>query len=184
MSAAPSLALIVSTFNQPDYLARVLQALDRQCVPASEVILADDGSADDSGRLFRDWSEQQRFRCEHVWQAHEGFRKARILNEAIARSRSEYLVFVDGDTLPHPMFLSDHCRLAQHRTFVQGHRALVQEKAAASFGLSGFNRDRRRAFWRGQLRGLKGVYRWPLPWRRWREDWRQLFDSARRGAAS
>jgi glycosyltransferase involved in cell wall biosynthesis len=157
------LGLVINAYEQPDYLARVLGAVSRQISPPEEVLLADDGSGETTRRMFADWLATQRLRAEHVWQPHEGFRRARILNQAIARARSEYLVFLDGDTLPHPQFIADHRRLGRRGAFIQGHRALVRERAAAWFGLDQFGRDRRRALWQGQLEGLKHAFRWPLP---------------------
>lgn len=170
MSPTPSLALVINTYDQPAYLARVLRGVARQSAPPDEVVLADDGSGEGTRQLFADWPGQQRFRCEHAWQKHEGFRRSQILNQAIAAARSDYLVFLDGDTVPHPRFLADHRALARERHFVQGHRALVEQKAAAWFGLSEFASDRRRALWQRQLRGLKHAFRWPFPLRRTRAD--------------
>ena len=56
--------------------------------------------------------------------------------------------------------------------FVQGHRALIERRAAAYFGLGAFVQDRRRALWQGQLRGLKHAFRWPFPVKRVRTDLR------------
>ena len=159
----PGISLIINSFEQPEYLARVLAAVARQTSPPKEVVLADDGSGEAVRSVFATWSAAQRLRAEHVWQPHEGFRRARILNQAIARARSEYLVFLDGDTLPHPQFIADHRRLGRRGAFIQGHRALVKELGARWFGLEGFKPDRRRALWQGQLEGLKHAFRWPLP---------------------
>jgi GT2 family glycosyltransferase len=158
-----SLGLIINTHEQPDYLARALSAVARQISPPEEVLLADDGSGEGVRSVFARWSAAHQLRAEHVWQPHEGFRRARILNQAIARTRSEYLVFLDGDTVPHPQFIADHRRLAREGAFIQGHRALVKQQAAAWFGLQGFAEDRRRALWQGQLEGLKHAFRWPFP---------------------
>jgi glycosyltransferase involved in cell wall biosynthesis len=172
MSAAPSLALIINTWNQPDYLVRVLQAVSRQSVLPREVLLADDGSEEPTRIVFQQWNSKQKFPSEHVWQEHQGFRRARILNQAIARSRGDYLVFLDGDSVPHPEFVADHLRLAQPGCFLQGHRALLEQGAVSYFGLGDFRRDRRRALFRHQLRGLKHAYRWPFSVRRIRTDLR------------
>jgi len=169
---APSLALVVNTFNQPDYLARALEAIARQVQPPAEIILADDGSDDATRELFERWAAAHCWRCERVWQKRDGFRRARILNLAIAKASSDYLVFLDGDTLPHPRSMADHGRLAARGTFVQGHRALIQRNGAIFFGLGAFEADRRRAVLRGQLRGLVNAYRWPRPARRYRADLR------------
>jgi glycosyltransferase involved in cell wall biosynthesis len=172
MHPAPSLGLIVNTFNQPEYLGRVLRAISKLTHSPQEVLLADDGSEDETRQVFNSWAKAQSFRAEHVWQEHQGFRRARILNEAIARARNKYLVFLDGDTIPHPQFVSDHATLAQDGAFVQGHRALVERKAAEYFGRQEFFAERRRAVWQWQLRGLKHGLRWPWPLRRARRDLR------------
>ena len=140
MGETITLALIINTFNQPDYLSRVLQAVSRQSVLPDEVLLADDGSGNETKIVFDQWRAAQKFRCEHAWQEHQGFRRARILNQAIAPARGEYLVFLDGDTIPHPRFVADHRALAGESRFVQGHRALIGEKAAAWFGENDFSR--------------------------------------------
>ena len=169
-----ALTLVINTFNQPDYLLRVLKAVAGQTRKPGEVILADDGSEPQTRRGFEVWSAEQRFRTKHVWQERAGFRRARILNLAIAQASESYLVFLDGDTVPHPCFVSDHCRLAAPSRFVQGHRALIGKQAAAWFGLGDFAADRRRAVFTGHLRGLKHAYRWPWPSRRHRADLRGI----------
>ena len=168
------LSLIINTHEQPEYLARVLGAVSRQLSLPEEVLLADDGSGEAVRSAFAQWAAAQRLRTEHVRQPHEGFRRARILNQAIARARGEYVVFLDGDTVPHPQFIADHRRLARRGTFVQGHRALVKEQASAWFGLNRFAPDRRRALWRGQLGSLKHAFRWPFPLRQARTDLRGI----------
>ena len=166
MGETITLALIINTFNQPDYLSRVLQAVSRQSVLPEEVVLADDGSAHETKAVFEQWRAAQKFRCEHAWQEHQGFRRARVLNRAIALAHSEYLFFLDGDTIPHPHFVADHRALAGESRFVQGHRALIGEKAAAWFGENNFAADRRRALLQNQISGLKNSFRWPFAFRK------------------
>lgn len=170
MSSGLKLGLIINTANQPDYLRRVLRAVSAQSFLPDEVLLADDGSGPDTAQSFAEWSSGERVRTEHAWQKNEGFRRARILNEAIGRSRSDYIVFLDGDTIPHPEFVADHRRLGRTGRFMQGHRALVGQKAANWFGLSTLSSDRRRAFWSGQIEGWKHAFRWPRPIIRERQD--------------
>ena len=162
MGSAFALTLVINIFNQPDYLGRVLDAVSRQSSLPEEVLLADDGSTDEIKTVFEHWRAKQSIRCEHVRQEHQGFRRARILNLTIASSRGDYLVFLDGDTIPHPAFIADHRAAAQRGFFVQGHRALIEEKAAAWFGKNNFSADRRRALWQNQISGLKNSFRWPF----------------------
>jgi len=159
----PSLALIINSFEQPEYLERVLAAVAHQTVAPEEVLLADDGSGEATRLVFAKWAAGQKVSSAHVWQRHQGFRRARILNQAIARTQSDYLVFLDGDTIPHPQFVADHRRLMQQKAFIQGHRALIKQQAAVWFGVKTFAPERRRALWQGQLEGWKHAFRWPRP---------------------
>ena len=166
----PTVSLIINTYDQPNYLGRVLRAVSLQDSLPEEVLIADDGSGDETRSVFATWAAAQSFRTEHLRQEHDGFRRARILNSAIAVARGDYVVFLDGDTLPHRLFISDHRRLARPEFSVQGHRVLVRHRASRSFGQGDFAEERWRAFWKGQLRGWKQVFRWPIPWRRVRRD--------------
>ena len=170
MNSPPKLGLIINTHDQPEYLGRVLRAVALQTSQPDEVLLADDGSEAETGQLFTTWAGKQPFRCEHLWQKNEGFRRSRILNQAIARARADYLVFLDGDTVPHPQFISDHRGLGQRDWFIQGHRALIEEHAAGFFGLNDFTADRWHALRRSQISGVKNAFRWPWPLRRPRSD--------------
>jgi glycosyltransferase involved in cell wall biosynthesis len=165
-----TIALIINTYNQPEYLRRVLRAASGQVSRAEEVFVADDGSDEKTKEVFKEWAGRQSGRCEHVWQPHEGFRRARILNEAIARAQAQYVVFLDGDSVPHPRFIGDHRALARPGRFVQGHRALIRHGGSRTFGKGEFGRDRRDALIDGQLMGWKHAYRWPLALRRKRGD--------------
>jgi len=169
-----TVALIINTYNQLDYLARVLTAVSGQSARPDEVLLADDGSGEETARLFANWLSGGRIKGAHVWQQHQGFRRARILNKAIACSGTDYIVFLDGDTVPHPEFVADHRRVSREGLFIQGHRALLKQKGAASFGRNGFARDRRRALLNCQIQGLKHAFRWPRPSLRMRPDLRGI----------
>jgi glycosyltransferase involved in cell wall biosynthesis len=169
-----NISLVINTFNQPGYLARVLSAVARQKTLPAEVLLADDGSEPPTRELFLAWASRQKFRAAHVWQPHEDFRRASILNRAIAAATGDYLVFLDGDTVPHPDFIADHGAAARPGFFVQGHRALVEQKAAAWFGENDFSGDRRRAVLQNQISGLKNAFRWPAGVCRTRNDLRGI----------
>ncbi len=172
--SGPKISLIINTYNQPEYLRRVLTAVTRQSRLPNEVKLADDGSGEETRQVFANWAATQSFSCKHLWQPNEGFRRCRILNQAIADSQSEYVVFLDGDTVPHWRFIEDHQLLARPGCFVQGHRALIEQRSAEYFGTGDFGSDRTRAFWSGQISGWGNAFRWPLAFRRVRSDLRGI----------
>jgi glycosyltransferase involved in cell wall biosynthesis len=162
----PTVTLIINTYNQPEYLARVLRAVAGQRDVPDEVILADDGSGEETRRVFGQWAAAQSFGARHVWQEKDGFRRSRILNAAIAQAQGEYLIFLDGDTIPHPRFVGDHRSHARRRYYLQGHRVLVTERASTVFGVGNFSADRQKAFLAGDLLGIKHIFRWPIALRR------------------
>ena len=121
-SAVASVTVMVSTYNWKEALALALGSLAVQSRPPDEVIVADDGSREDTAALLRKIARTFPVPLRHVWQEDEGFRKARILNRAIAAARSDYIIQLDGDMLAHPRFVEDHLILAQPGRFLQGTR--------------------------------------------------------------
>ena len=85
--------------------------------------------------------------------------------------KSDYIVFLDGDTIPHPQFIADHRSLAQVGTFVQGHRALDRKKSGQHIlALQNFSSDRSQGFVHFSTSRSKHAFRWPTPLKRVRSD--------------
>src|SRR5438270_9322643 len=108
------LSLIISTYEQPEVLAKVLRGVSRQTRPPDEVFIADDGSGNQTRELIEQWAKENRFPVQHIWHSHDGFRKVILLNRAVAAAKGDYVIFLDGDCVPHPKFLADHERLAEN----------------------------------------------------------------------
>lgn len=100
----------------------VLRSVAEQSRLPDEVVIADDGSSDDTAALLRKMAEDFPVPLRHVWQADQGFRKARILNRGIAAMRGDYVIQVDGDMLMHRHFVADHMRFSRPGRFLQGTR--------------------------------------------------------------
>jgi glycosyltransferase involved in cell wall biosynthesis len=130
MVAADSVEVVVSTYNNPRALDLALRALQRQTLTGFRLCVADDGSGSETVALLSQWQERLGDRLRHIWQADHGFRKNRILNKAIASSRADYLVFLDGDCLPSPQFVARHLELARPRRFCTG--GVIRLSQAAS----------------------------------------------------
>lgn len=122
-------ALAVTTYERADALARVLESVAAQARPPDELLVADDGSGADTRAIVAAHASRAPYPVRHLWQAHEGFRVARVRNLAIAAARADYLVLADGDMLLHPQFLADHERHARPRSFVQGVRIPLDASA-------------------------------------------------------
>ncbi len=121
--------LVVTTYERPDALRRVLDAVATQSRPPDELIVADDGSGAATAEVVARHAGRAPYPVRHEWQAHAGFRAGRIRNAAIARTRCEYVVLLDGDMVAHPDFLADHLALARPAFFSQGVRMLLDAQA-------------------------------------------------------
>lgn len=123
-------SVIVPTYNRPQALTLCLASLARQSLLPDEVLVADDGSRDET-RLaidrFRN-SSNCRFVLKHVWQEDDGFRKPRILNETVRNAAGDYLVFIDGDCLAHRHFLANHVTNADRTSMLGGKRVDVGQQ--------------------------------------------------------
>ena len=126
-------SVLITTYNNVPYLLKVLESLTVQVTFPHEVIVADDGSTEETAAAVRRFRDRAPFPVGHVWQEHRGFRAARIRNEAIKASMGEYIILLDGDCLVGRHFVADHLKLAEKGCFVQGKRVLVHERAAADF---------------------------------------------------
>jgi glycosyltransferase involved in cell wall biosynthesis len=121
--------LIVTTYNRPKALFVVLKSVLMQEQTPDEVVVADDGSQDETREVVESLTEISPIPIVHVWQKNRGFQAARIRNKAIAKARNDYLILIDGDIVLHPAFVKDHLAVARTARFVQGGRALLGKKA-------------------------------------------------------
>ena len=124
-------SLIIATYNWKEALALVLATARAQTVLPDEVLVADDGSRDDTRELVARAAAAFPVPLRHFWQEDAGFRKSRILNEAMARASGDYLIEIDGDMLLHPEFVRSHLRFARRGRFIQGSRMMLGESATA-----------------------------------------------------
>jgi glycosyltransferase involved in cell wall biosynthesis len=115
-------SLIICTYNAPRELEFGLCGVARQSVMPHEVIIADDGSGDETRAIVERWRDRLNCPVKHVWQSDRGYRKARIVNEAVRQSSGDYLLFLDGDSFPHPRWVEDHMASARPDTIQCGRR--------------------------------------------------------------
>jgi glycosyltransferase involved in cell wall biosynthesis len=125
---SPPLSLVIAVYNRPDVLRLLVAALARQTVRDAEVIFADDGSGEEVARVIADAKASLPFAVQHLWHEDRGWRKNVMLNAAVRTARSDYLVFIDADCLPHARFLEDHLRARAQRTVLCGRRVEMSRR--------------------------------------------------------
>lgn len=123
-----STSLIITTYNRADALSAVLRTAIEQSVLPDEVIVADDGSNNQTKEVVTQYQAHYPVPLKYIWRPDDGFRLAECRNRALAVAQGEYIILIDGDMLLSRDFIADHLRVAQKNIFVQGSRVLLSEK--------------------------------------------------------
>lgn len=114
-------SVIVSTYNEPDWLEKSLWGWAEQTDRSfCELLLADDGSGPETAERIERLRGETGLPLRHIWQEDRGFRKSVILNRAIEQAQGEYLVFSDGDCIPRRDFMATHMRYARRGCYLSG----------------------------------------------------------------
>lgn len=123
-----SVAVILTTYNRPDALSAVLEGYLAQRDKDFELLIADDGSTDETREVVMSYQRRAPFNIVHVWHEDRGFRAAAIRNRALEKTVADYVIFSDGDCIPLPDFVAGHRRLAEKGWFLVGSRILLSEE--------------------------------------------------------
>lgn len=120
-------SVIVAVYKNVPFLRLVLAGLARQSEQRFEVIVAEDCDSQAVQMFVEEMRGVVPFALKHVSQPDDGFRKCAILNKAIKAAAADYLIFMDGDCIPHRHFVREHLRNAAPRTALYGRRVMLSE---------------------------------------------------------
>jgi len=112
--------VILSTFNQPEWLKLTLYGYLFQADNEFQIVIADDGSGDETREVIKEFQTTSHLDIKHIWHVDNGFQKCRILNKAIEAADGEYLIFSDGDCVPRSDFIAVHKEQAEKGYFLSG----------------------------------------------------------------
>lgn len=98
----PKISVIVPVYNVEKYLSRCVNSILAQSFLDFELILIDDGSTDESGRICDEYAEKDS-RIKVFHKKNGGLSSAR--NEGIEYARGSYISFVDSDDWVSPDYL-------------------------------------------------------------------------------
>lgn len=124
-------AVIVTTYNRPDALAVVLEGYCGQNDRDFQLVVADDGSREETGEVVQQCVHHAPFSVTHIWQEDRGFRAAAIRNRALASTSADYVIFTDGDCVPSRHFVQVHKQLAEPGYFLGSNRVLLSAELTA-----------------------------------------------------
>ena len=120
MSQYPKITVIIATYNKVDWLRKVLEGYKYQTYANFDIIIADDGSTEETKNLIDGFKANYPVNITHLWHEDEGYRRQTILNKAIVTAENEYILFTDGDCIPRADFVETHASLAEEDYFLSG----------------------------------------------------------------
>ena len=102
------LSVVLPTYNRCHQLRRVIEALEKQTLPADrfQVVVISDGSADGTDEYLT--AVTTPFELVPILQENQGVAVAR--NNGIARARADLILFVDDDVVPAPELMQEHLK--------------------------------------------------------------------------
>jgi glycosyltransferase involved in cell wall biosynthesis len=128
VTGAALISVIVTTYNREDALDAALRALAHQSDRNFEIVVADDGSRQETARVVESWRSRLPMLLKHVHHEHRGFRGGEIRNRGIRASAGEICIFLDGDCLAGADFVAAHRLLHEPGWFVTGNRILLSRE--------------------------------------------------------
>lgn len=100
----PLVSVVVPVYKAEAYIARCIESILAQTHSNLELILVDDGSPDQSGRICDEYaSKDDRVKVIHT--PNQGVSRAR--NTGIDHATGEYLIFVDSDDWVSPTYVEE-----------------------------------------------------------------------------
>lgn len=123
--------VIISVYNRMDFLRLVLAGFETQTEKNFEIIISDDGSDHGFTESLRQLIKRTTLNIKHNWHPDIGFRKNLCLNNSVKMSAAPYIIFIDGDCIPHPSFVEEHLKNAEQGVCLVGRRVMLSKRITA-----------------------------------------------------
>jgi glycosyltransferase involved in cell wall biosynthesis len=119
-TTTPILSVVISTYNALEWLQKTLWSYEQQLFREFEIIIADDGSSQETADFIKDYQKNSTRPVIHIWHEDDGFQKSTILNKALLACTTDYVVMSDGDCLAREDFLQVHHERRKPGYFLSG----------------------------------------------------------------
>jgi len=115
-------SVIIAYYKNKAALELIFNALDKQSCQDFEIIVAEDDTKSTLDFIHPNF----KIPVKQVFQGVDnGFRKNQVLNKAIVASEGQYIIFVDGDCIPHIHFIKSYRRHIDEQSILFGRRVMV-----------------------------------------------------------
>jgi glycosyltransferase involved in cell wall biosynthesis len=157
-------SIIITTYNRPEFLKRVIHGYFHQTILPQEIVIADDGSTEETAVMVKKMQKKATVQVFHICHEDQGFRAAQIRNKAVSHSQGEYLILCDDDTIPSPTLVEDHLKYSEEGFFIQGHRVLLGPKVSKYFCFRDISLlNLLKLSIKGQVSNVSNAIRLPIP---------------------
>lgn len=130
-------AIVVCTYQRPRNLKLCLASIAAQTDDRFELVVADDGSEDETAGLVREFERSVDFPVRFTTHRREGFHPARCRNEGVLASGAPYLLFVDGDCVLPRDHLQRHLERRAPMTVCAGDSFRLTREQSDRFAAGG-----------------------------------------------
>lgn len=121
-------SIFVTTYNWPEALNVCLKSIMGQTILPNEIIIADDGSTDETKLLVEKYRQESEVPIRHIWIEDKGYRINVIRNLSIKAAENPFIIQIDGDVILEKNFIKDHLRFAKKSRFNIGRRVRVDKE--------------------------------------------------------
>lgn len=121
-------SLIVYIKHDAKSMPLLVEALKQQTEQDFEVIFAQDGCDENVTKILRETEKQQTLLMTHLFSKEKDYKREVMLNKAIVEAKSDYLIFIEEGSIPHPKFIEEHIRLSKYGKVVAARTATLSNE--------------------------------------------------------
>ena len=123
LKSSAKASVIIAVYKDTEALFSILNALDNQTEKDFEIIISEDCESTEMKTFLAPYKKRDNF--FHLTQKDDGWRKTLGVNRAITFAHTDYLMFLDGDCIPDPNFVSLHLENSEQGKFLTGRRVYL-----------------------------------------------------------
>jgi GT2 family glycosyltransferase len=121
-------SLIISVYKNTVFLKAVLNSLSRQTYQQFEIIISEDGQSPEMAEFIGAYPFKHNY--HHITQEDLGWRKNKILNQAVRTAKTNWLIFIDGDCVLHHRFIESHIKHSHPQRILAGKRIILDPETS------------------------------------------------------
>ena len=125
-------SVVISYYKNLPNLELILMGLQQQTAKGNfEVIISEDDNATESVQFINSIQNKLSFPLKHLSQDNAGFRKCMAMNKAVLAAAADFIIFLDGDCIPHRQLVKQYIHKKKYGRVLYGRRVTLSKKLSA-----------------------------------------------------